>query len=153
RDARHFSIHRGGGLDLRQGLAEAGNGKDLNTRRGSRLPTAHGIEGHLVNESQVFTNALKLATPAERSAYLDRACAGDHGMRAAVEDLLRAHVTDPGFLERPAGSLGGAPEPATASAKPPAPEPGGVLIAGRYKLLDQIDEGGMGTVWMAQQTE
>ena len=30
-----------------------------------------------MNESQIFANALKLATPEERAAYLGRACAGD----------------------------------------------------------------------------
>ena len=35
-----------------------------------------------MNESQVFTNALKLATAAERAAYLDEACAGNPQLRA-----------------------------------------------------------------------
>jgi hypothetical protein len=33
---------------------------------------------------------------------------------------------------------------------PPTEQPG-VVIAGRYKLLEQIGDGGMGTVWMAEQ--
>ena len=86
-----------------------------------------------MNESQIFTNALKLGTPSERAAYLDEACAGDAQLRAAVEDLLRAQASDPEFLERPAASLTGtvdapaAPERPTATAGPAPERPG--LIA------------------------
>jgi eukaryotic-like serine/threonine-protein kinase len=104
-----------------------------------------------MDESQVFTNALKHASPAERAAYLDEACAGNPRLRADVEALLRAHATDPGFLERPAvtvvlSSAGEPPEPA-------APERPGVELAGRYKLLERIGDGGMGSVWVAEQSQ
>jgi tetratricopeptide (TPR) repeat protein len=102
-----------------------------------------------VNESQIFANALKVAGAAERAAYLDDACAGDPQLRGAVDALLRAHAGDPDFLEQPAAAFGETVDapPAGGRAEP------GMILAGRFKLLQQIGEGGMGTVWMAEQTE
>ena len=104
----------------------------------------------------VFDQAAEIAPPADRAAFLDEACGGDADLRARVEALLRAHAEAGSFLEHPAAGRDGTAtyEPgggAVETALQSPPEPVGALI-GPYKLLQQIGEGGMGTVYMAEQT-
>src|SRR5262249_4894995 len=93
----------------------------------------------------LFTAALQKA-PADRPAYLDQACAGDPGLRQRLEALLRAQGAAGSFLEPPAPS-----QVVTVDEQPVSESPGTVI--GPYKFIERIGEGGMGTVWMAQQTE
>jgi tetratricopeptide (TPR) repeat protein len=99
-----------------------------------------------MNEESIFSEALQRPTPEARAAFLDAACAGDAALRRAVEMLLRAH-------ER-AGDFLGAKDtgPGATVAEPPFTECPGTRI-GPYQLLEQIGEGGMGTVWLAEQQE
>jgi eukaryotic-like serine/threonine-protein kinase len=111
-----------------------------------------------MNESQIFANALKLATPDEQAAYLGRACAGDDKLIQEILALLKAHATAPGFLEKRAGSLGGLTEDSPLGDGATEPPPTATVthsspVIGPYKLIEEIGEGGMGTVYMAQQTE
>src|SRR6516165_69932 len=99
-----------------------------------------------MNEHELFAAALEIDAPEERAAYLDRACGGDDAMRARVEALLRAHERAGNFLAAP--SVAGS---ATLDAPKPLEGPGTVI--GPYKLLQTIGEGGMGTVYMAEQTQ
>ena len=87
----------------------------------------------------------------ERAAFLDQACGGDADLRARIEQMLAAQSHLGGFLDQP--PAGAAPDlPRTGPPEPLAAAPGAV-IAGKYKLLQRIGEGGMGSVWMADQLE
>jgi serine/threonine protein kinase/tetratricopeptide (TPR) repeat protein len=113
-----------------------------------------------MTEETLFELALNTPT-ADRATLLDRECAGDPDLRTRVEALLAARQVLESLARR---------EPAPASPTPPGeappPAPGettapldgrpaegvGSLLAGKYKLVEQIGEGGMGAVFMAQQT-
>src|SRR5262249_11615079 len=103
-------------------------------------------EANLRTES-LFWSALALSSPEERARYLDQACGGDPQLRARLAELLAAYPQDEGFLDPP--TCGPA---VTVAEEAPVREHPGTEI-GPYKLLEPIGEGGMGTVWMAQQTE
>ena len=105
-----------------------------------------------MSERNIFIAALQQEDPAQRQAYLDEACAWQPDLRQQVEHLLWLHEGAGSFLEKPA-----AESPATgpfqdAAEQASSHEAPGAII-GPYKLIEQIGEGGMGTVWMAQQTE
>jgi serine/threonine protein kinase/tetratricopeptide (TPR) repeat protein len=100
----------------------------------------------------LFLAASDLADPAERAAFLDRECGDDAELRGRVEALLRANDAAP---------LPVAPQP-TVDPENGQPEPEddsdptarvGALLAGKYKLIEEIGEGGMGSVFLAQQQE
>ncbi len=104
----------------------------------------------------VFDEAAEIASPADRAAFLDRACAGDLELRQAVEDLLRAYSQAGSFLERRAsdppetGEQESGPVPGATTAFAGADAAPSMAI-GPYKLLQEIGQGGMGAVFMAEQ--
>jgi serine/threonine protein kinase/WD40 repeat protein len=104
-------------------------------------------------EETLFTAALERTDPARRKAFLDEACAGNLALRARVVRLLAAHEKTLGILDSPVnppGAAGGS-LPLAEAVRPE--ERAGLLIADRYRLIEAIGEGGMGTVWLAEQTQ
>jgi hypothetical protein len=93
----------------------------------------------------IFFAALEKGTPEARAAYLDEACGRGSELRGCVERLLQAHPKVGDFLQAQPG-----PVP-TVDDRPLTEDPGTRI--GQYKLLQQIGEGGMGVVYMAEQEE
>ena len=92
--------------------------------------------------------AAALAMPADRrDSYLARECAGDAALLDRVVALLNAHDHAGHVIDQPANG-----DPDQTAGYAPTSEQPGPIIAGRYKLLEEIGQGGMGTVWAAEQT-
>jgi serine/threonine protein kinase/Flp pilus assembly protein TadD len=93
---------------------------------------------------EIFVAALK-RPPEQWDAYLDEVAGNDAQLRQRVHDLLQAHAQADSFLESPAPHLDATVEESVGAG------PGTVI--GPYKLLEQIGEGGMGLVFVAEQLQ
>jgi eukaryotic-like serine/threonine-protein kinase len=88
--------------------------------------------------ARVFA-ALERCSPAERAYYLDLACEGNPALRQEIEALFKAQELD---------ALGNVP---TQQGSPPVLDDADGTVIGPYKLRERIGEGGMGTVYVAEQ--
>jgi eukaryotic-like serine/threonine-protein kinase len=94
----------------------------------------------------IFHAARDIPDSDRRREYVREACGGDEARIAHVKALLAAADAPDSLLDRPAGS-----GPVATINQPTTERPGTVI--GPYKLLQQIGEGGMGRVYMAEQTQ
>jgi len=92
----------------------------------------------------------------QRETVLDRECAGDDDLKQRILAMVEA-AEDPRFLAEPTAHTDRTVTMNHASAGSRGLTPGSNEAAGeridRYKLLEQIGEGGFGTVWAAEQKE
>jgi serine/threonine protein kinase len=106
---------------------------------------------------ELFAAALDLTDAQARLAFLDRACAGDVELRGRLEVLLRTHdLPQPALDQLLAAVAPALPQqtaPAGEEVAATTEEQAGTVLAGKYKLSERIGQGGMGSVWLAQQTE
>src|SRR5262249_26985778 len=90
----------------------------------------------------IFMAAVEKSDATERTTFLDDACGSNYELRQHVDRLLYAHEQPGSFLDKGAVANG--------TVDLAIAERLGTVI-GPYKLLQQIGEGGMGVVYMAQQ--
>jgi serine/threonine protein kinase/Tfp pilus assembly protein PilF len=100
----------------------------------------------LLDEEAIFKVAVEIPAEDARSTYLQQVCGNDRALLDRVLALLRVSSASKDFLESPPPGFA-----ATAQVTPAITVTPGAQF-GPYKIREQIGEGGMGVVYVAEQT-
>src|SRR5215813_7179634 len=101
------------------------------------------MNAHETDLESLLAAAVEISDDRERSAFVERVCASKLRQRAELESMIRDYFAAGSLLESPAAIVATVDSAATSV---------GTQI-GPYKLLEQIGEGGMGLVYMAEQQQ
>ena len=108
---------------------------------------------------KLFLEAIEITDREVRERFIDEQTSDDNELRGHLMEMIAAHgqpapALDAPFLTaRDAEALGEVFHVTPESDRPVSPEHHGMILGGKYKLLELVGEGGMGSVWMAEQLE
>ena len=116
------------------------------------MPESHPCRKPSSTSTPCSATAINIEDAAARRAFIEQASSGNPQLRQHLEKLVAAHFRAGAFLRQPVGGLeltaqAGSSEPAISS---PASALLGSTI-GPYKIRELLAEGGMGSVYVAEQ--